>query len=110
MGSTWLLLPDCPVERPIIAQHWFSNLPELPCPQNSPMVLFLLCQTHMCDGAAHSTKTYVKFLLISLVSGCWHGIKVKQRTSEQHVSVEVPQRNTSEIDLSTQPLPGTCVA
>ena len=90
------------LERSIIVQQCFSNLSELPCPQSSPMVLFLLCQTHICDGAAHSTKIYVKFLLISLVSGYWHGIKVKQRTSEQNVSVEVPQKNTSKIDLSTQ--------
>ena len=53
-------------------------------------------------GLPTSTKIYVKFIPISLLSGCWQRAEVKEKSSEQNASVEVPQIITSKTDLSIQ--------
>ena len=57
-------------------------------------------------GAKHllflKTFSYIKFTRIFLISGCCHTAEDEQTPSEQNVSVEVPQRNTKKIDLSSQ--------
>uniref|UniRef100_A0AC11EC09 Uncharacterized protein n=3 Tax=Ovis aries TaxID=9940 RepID=A0AC11EC09_SHEEP len=53
-------------------------------------------------GLPTSTKIYMKFTPVSLLSGCWQRAEVKEKSSEQNASVEVPQIITSKTDPSIQ--------
>ena len=66
------------------------------------MDVFFLCQTCIVMGLPTSTKIYMKFTPISLLSGCRQRTEMKEKTSEQNASVEVPQMITSKTDLSIQ--------
>lgn len=102
-----LVSPPCSVtwRGTVLHSCAFFTCPQLPCPENSPMDYFLgMSDTYLIFvmGLPPSTKIYMKFIHMSVLSGCSHGAEVKETPSEQNVFVEMPRINTSKTNLSTQ--------